>query len=130
MAKSIYDFEERTLEFSKRILKLARALPIHERNTVLVKQIVRSGTSVGANYREAGDALGDKDFLHRLRIARKESKETTYWLQLIQEENPDIARRCDTLVQESVELTKILSAMITSAKEKHKVQEEEEKKET
>src|SRR5690606_4513304 len=101
MEGTIFDFEERTLTFAKRILKMVRALPQKDSNRVFLRQIARSASSVGANYREAGDALGDKDFIHRLKIARKEAKETTYWIQLIQDENPGLASRCNMLLQES-----------------------------
>lgn len=114
----IFDFEQRTLIFAKRVLHMVNALPKNEVNRVLVRQIVRSASSVGANYREAGDALGDKDFVHRLKIARKEAKETTYWIELIQEQNSLLAKRCDHLRTESIECTKILSAMINTATKK------------
>jgi len=117
---TIYNFEERTFQFSKRIIALVEALDRHEINRVLISQCVRSGTSVGANYREANDALGDKDFLHRLKIARKESKETTYWLQLIQVYNRSIGNRMHNIIDESEQLTKILSSMIQKRERIHK----------
>ncbi len=107
-----YDLEARTLEFAKRILLLANALSNNNVNDVIIKQIVRSGTSVGANYREANDALGNKDFLYRLRISRKEAKETVYWLELLMENNPKIARRMNDLHDENIQLVKILSSII------------------
>jgi four helix bundle protein len=73
-----YDLEDRTLEFAKRILKMVRALPKNSINEYYSSQVVRSSGSIGANYREANDALGKKDFIHRIKISRKESKETTY----------------------------------------------------
>ncbi|OGH73383.1 MAG: hypothetical protein A3C90_02685 [Candidatus Magasanikbacteria bacterium RIFCSPHIGHO2_02_FULL_51_14] len=116
----MYNLEERTLEFSKRILRLAKALPKGEVNIILTRQFVRSGTSIGANYREANDALGDKDFLNRLRIARKEAKETTYWLELVKEHNPLMAHKMNDIIGESIELRKILSTMIINRVEKMK----------
>jgi len=107
-----YDLEERTLEFSKRILKMVRVLPRNSINEYYSSQIVRSSGSVGANYREANDALGKKDFVHRIKISRKESKETTYWIRLIMEYNSELASRMNNLLDESIELTKILSSII------------------
>ena len=68
------DLEERTTEFAKRIIRLCKELPKDRINNPLVGQIIRSSGSIGANYREANEALGKKDFAHRLRIARKEAK--------------------------------------------------------
>ena len=78
-----YDLEERTLEFAKEMIRLCKALPKDTINRELVSQLMRAGGSVGANYREANDALSKKDFLYRMRIARKEAKESHYWLQIV-----------------------------------------------
>lgn len=107
-----FDFEERTLEFSKRIVSMCKVLPKNVITTPIISQIIRSGTSVGANYREANDALGEKDFANRLKISRKEAKETTYWIDLLSEALPDYANRFILIREESVALTKILSTMI------------------
>ncbi len=85
-----------------------------------VDQIIRSSGSIGANYREANDALGDKDFKHRVKISRKESKETLHWLELIEEANPDLKERMKDLKQECSELRNILSAIIKSAERNKK----------
>ncbi len=118
--QKIYDLEERTLAFSKRIVFLANALSLNNVNDVIIKQIVRSGTSVGANYREANDALGNKDFLYRLRIARKEAKETVYWLELLIENNPELEKRMYDLHNENVQIVKILSRIISNTEKKQK----------
>ena len=75
------------------------------------KQLIKSSGSVGANYIEANEKLGDKDFLFRLKISRKEAKESRFWLRLLKEGNPDIVE-LDKLIQESDELRKVLSAII------------------
>jgi len=106
-----YDLEERTLEFAKQIIRLCKKLPNNTINLKLIDQIIRSAGSVGANYREANDALGKKDFLYRLRIARKEAKETIFWLKLIIEANKD-RENIDRLVKEGREIRNILSAII------------------
>lgn len=117
---TVYDLEERTLNFSKRILKMAQSLPKNEINNIFINQCVRSATSIGANYREANDSLGKKDFVHRLKIARKEAKETTYWIVLIIEQNPVFKLRIESLYIESIDLTKILSAIINKSEIKNK----------
>jgi four helix bundle protein len=88
MAEKIYDFEIRTTEFAKRIIRLCKAIPPNAINIILMSQIVGSSGYIGANYREANDSLGDKDFTHRLKIPRKEAKETMHWLELIEKANP------------------------------------------
>jgi len=107
-----FDLEERTLKFAKKIIRLCKGLPSNTVNFKLVDQLIRSSGSIGANYREANDALGKKDFLHRLRIARKEAKETIYWLKLLQEANPREKEKIDTLIEENIQLRNILSAII------------------
>lgn len=106
------NLEDRTTEFGKRVIRLCKALPKDSINYSLVSQIVRSSGSVGANYREANEAVGRKDFLHRLRIARKEAKETDHWLSLIEESNPEFGEKMKNLFQETKEIRNILSAII------------------
>ena len=77
-----YDLEERTTDFAKRVVHLCRELPKDSMNSRLIGQITGSAGSIGANYREANDALGKKDFVHRLKISRKEAKETIHWLEI------------------------------------------------
>jgi four helix bundle protein len=79
-----YDLEERTLGFAKEVIKLVNTLPKSLANIEIMKQLVRSSGSVGANYVEANKALGKKDFAMRVRICRKEAKESAYWLKLIE----------------------------------------------
>jgi len=112
------ELENRTTEFAKRIIRLCKELPKDRINNPLVNQIVRSAGSVGANYREANEALGKKDFAHRLRIARKEAKETQHWLELIEEANPEVSERMKSLFKETQEIRNILSAIIDKASAK------------
>jgi len=107
-----YDLEDRTLEFGKRAIRLAKALPKNTVNFKLVDQFVRSGTSMGANYREANETETKKDFKFRMRICRKEGKETIYRLYLIIEANPEFEKRIQPLVQETTELVKIFAAIL------------------
>ena len=113
----LFDLEERTLNFAKRIVRMCKALPNNTVNFKLIDQIIRSAGSVGANYREANDALGKKDFLMRMKITRKETKETLFWLELIIEANPNLKDRIRELLNESIELKKIFSAIITKSQQ-------------
>jgi four helix bundle protein len=81
--KKKYDLEERTAKFGEDVIKFACALPGTPVNRPLVSQIVRSGTSVGANYMEADGAESKKDFQHKIGICKKESKETMHWFRMI-----------------------------------------------
>ena len=110
-----FDLEKRTTEFAKRIIELCKALPRNSMNERLIGQIVGSAGSVGANYRETNDALGKKDFIHRMKISRKEAKETMHWLELIGVANPDFEKRMVALKQEAQELKNILSAVINKS---------------
>ena len=108
---STYDLESRTLAFATDVRKLCRQIDRTISNIEDMKQLIRSSGSVGANYIEANESLSKNDLAHRLRIARKEAKESRYWLQLIsvsERLEPSRAR----LFQESTELLKILSSII------------------
>lgn len=108
-----YDLEERTYEFAKRVRAFVKRLPRTICNIEDVKQVVRSSGSVGANYIEANEALSKKDFRMRIKISRKESKETRYWLRLLDiGDDGRLAEERDKLVQESTELMKILASIL------------------
>ncbi|MCY1463596.1 four helix bundle protein [compost metagenome] len=99
--------------FAKEYRIYIRTLPKTTSNIEDGKQLVRSSGSVGANYIEANEKLGDKDLLFRLKIARKEAKESKFWLRLLHELNPDQKTFSGSLLFEVEELRKILSAIIT-----------------
>jgi four helix bundle protein len=109
-----YDLEDRTLRFSKDVIQFVNELPKTIANIELCKQLVRSAGSIGANYIEANEALGKKDFVMRTRIARKEAKETRYWLELVECSEAQ-AQTQQELVQEATELLKILNAIISKS---------------
>lgn len=113
-----FDLEKRT-EFAKRVVRLCRSLPKDSINNRLSGQVVGSAGSVGANYREANDALGRKDFILRLKIARKEAKETMHWLEPVEEANQELKPRMEELKQEATELKNILSAIINKSVKKN-----------
>lgn len=108
-----YDLEDRTINFSKQIIDLVNELPKNQVNLQFTTQLIRSSSSIGANYREANDSLGKKDFYMRVRISRKEAKETRYWLELILHNNPSLEGVLNPLINESIELVKIFSAIIS-----------------
>lgn len=112
------DLNERTFKFSLRIIKFLQSLPNDNYNEVLGKQLLRSATSIGANYREANESLTKKDFIHCAVICKKETKETKYWLDLLFEINPLMQSRMLELQKETLELLKIFSTMIKNAKDK------------
>jgi len=116
ITNKIYNLEDRTLEFAKAVIRLANKLPKILVNIELIRQVCRSAASIGANYREANEALGKKDFIYRISISRKETKETTYWLELILEANPDFKPYVEPLLQESKELRNIFTSIINKSK--------------
>lgn len=107
-----FDLEERTTKFAKAVINLCKNLPRNPINDRLVSQEVGAAGSVGANYREANDALGKKDFVQRMKIARREAKESHHWLQLILEANEARGLEINPLIKEADELKKILSSII------------------
>lgn len=111
-----YDLEERTLEFAKGIIKLCKELPKNTINFKLIGQLIDASGSVGANYREANEKLSTKDFVYRMRIARKECKESTYWLELLKEANSDLKEEMKAFITESQELRNIFTAIINKSK--------------
>jgi four helix bundle protein len=111
-----YDLEERTLEFLKDVIRLCKKLPRDTVNIELVKQLIRAAGSVGANYREANESISKKDLNLRIRISRKEAKESHYWLQGLLEANLSFKSEIEPLIKESLELARIFSSIMTKTK--------------
>ncbi|MBI4654606.1 MAG: four helix bundle protein [Nitrospirae bacterium] len=111
-----YDLEDRTLKFAKRVINYVKVLPKTLPNIEVIKQLVRSAGSVGANYIEANEALSKKDFLMRIKICRKEAKESSYWLILSETTNEKDEIQKDLLLKEATELTKIFGAILEKSK--------------
>ncbi len=112
--KRIYDLEERAIRFSKDIEKFTASLPCSIANKEYTKQMIRSSGSVGANYIEANQSLGRKDFIMKARIAKREASESRYWLRLVNTgENPALESQRQILITEADELTRILGAIIS-----------------
>jgi four helix bundle protein len=108
-----YDLEERTALFAKCVRQFVKLLPRSISNAEDSKQLVRSSGSVGANYIEANDSLSKKDFIMRIKICRKEAKESRYWLKLLDVgEDRIVIQERDKLYQESTELMNIFGAIL------------------
>ncbi len=105
-----YPLEERTQRFIVSIIQFCKAIPYDVAIREIIRQVVRSGGSIGANYVESVEALSKKDYLLHLRIARKEARETEFWLSVISELIP--SAEVELLKDEARQLTKILSAII------------------
>lgn len=111
-----FDLETRTLEFSGRVRNFLKKLPKTQANIEDGKQLIRSSGSVGANYIEANEALSKKDFVYRIKICRKETKESRYWLKLLSiENNHSFDNDRGNLINECTELIKIFSSIIKKA---------------
>ena len=110
-----YDLEERTFGFARRAVRFCKQLPRTIIEGEIAKQLVRSTTSVGANYIEANEALSKKDFLMRIKICRKEAKESGYWFRLIEVNDRDLENEQDALIKESIELMRIFGSIITKS---------------
>jgi len=107
-----FDLEERTFQFARRTRAFVKTLIKTIGNVEDARQVIRSSGSVGANYIEANEALSKKDFVLRIKICRKEAKETRYWLRLIEALDASIAGERDSLVQEAQELMNIFGSIV------------------
>ena len=106
-----YDLEERTLNFAKEVIEFVKTLPRTIANAEITKQVIRSSGSVGANYIEGNESLSKKDFVMRIKICRKESKESSYWLKLAEVKNSGGEDQRGVLIEEATQLTKIFSSI-------------------
>jgi four helix bundle protein len=85
----IYDLEDRTKKFSKEIIDLLKSIELNSINQSIISQLVRSSTSIGANYHEANGAISTRDFFNKVAISRKEARETEYWIEILAEASPE-----------------------------------------
>ncbi len=113
--KKPYDLGERTKKFARNVREHIKNFPKTLANIEDMKQVIRSSGSVGANYIEAEESLSRKDFVMRIKICRKEAKESGYWLDLI-EAKDDSAKEKEALMKEALELTKIFGAIVEKSK--------------
>ena len=111
-----FDLEERTLLFAKKVRVFVSSLPKTVANLEDIKQLIRASGSVGANYIEANESLSKKDFYMRIKICRKEAKESGYWLRLVDVGTAQALKaERDALIQEAHELTCIFGAIVSKA---------------
>lgn len=111
-----YDLEDRTFEFARRVRAFVKALAHHVANVEDGKQLIRASGSVGANYIEANESLGKKDFKMHIKISRKEAKESAYWLRLVDVGDDGAMRNeQDALAQEARELMSIFGAILRNS---------------
>jgi len=110
-----YNLDKRTFEFAKQIIDYTKNLPKTIAGIEISKQLIRSSGSVGANYIEAEESLSRKDFVMRIKISKKEAKESRYWLKLSESNESQIDIK-DNLIQESLELMKIFGAIVEKCK--------------
>jgi four helix bundle protein len=116
-SKPVYDLEERTFQFAKDVRLFVKTLPRTIANIEDGRQLIKASGSVGANYREANESLSKRDFMMRIKICRKEAKESAYWLRLILETNNlKNADEAKDLMQEAIELKKIFSSILINSK--------------
>jgi len=117
--KKNYNLEERTAKFGEEIIKFVKEILNTPENIPLKKQLVNAGTSIGANYCEADEAESKKDFIHKIGICKKESRETKHWLRMIVVANPNLKEKARKLWKEAHECNLIFAAIIrTSYKRK------------
>jgi four helix bundle protein len=108
--------KEKSYLFALRIVKMCRFLTEEKREFILSKQVLRSGTSIGANIEEAGQGQSKSDFIHKLSISLKEAVETNYWLRLLRDSEYLSENQAESLLNDCRELEKLLTSSIKTAK--------------
>lgn len=109
-----YNLEERTSVFSEKVIEFCRKIKQDAITRPVIAQLVRSATSIGANYCEANNASSKKDFRNKIFICKKEAQETKYWIRLIAKSSPEIKEEARVLWQENQELTLIFQKIVNS----------------
>ena len=112
------DLKSRTRRFALRIMNLCEALPSTRAGEAIARQLVRSGTSVGANYRAACRARSNADFIAKMGIVEEECDESIYWMELLTESNLIDSRRLEDLMDEANQILAIVVASIRTAKQR------------
>lgn len=110
-----YDLEERTASFAEKLIELCKKAPKNVIVVPIISQLIRSGTSIGANYCEANGGSSKKDFRNKIFICKKEAKETQYWLRLLANAAAELKEECRVLWQEAKELTLIFSKIAANS---------------
>jgi four helix bundle protein len=110
-----YDLEERTAKFGEDIIEFAKELPKNIITIPIINQLIRAGTSIGANYCEAIGASSKKDFRNKIFICKKESQETKHWLRMITKAVPECREKAIKLWKEAQELTLIFNKIVSKS---------------
>ena len=114
-----YDLEERCAKFGEDVISFCKIINKNQITTPLINQIVKSSTSIGANYMEANQASSKRDFMNKIRIYQKESNETKHWTRMISVADEKYKEKCRELWKEAHELTLIFSKITRTCKEKN-----------
>ena len=118
LSNTTYDLEERTAKFGEEIIEFCKSIVQDAITRSIISQLVRSGTSIGANYMEANAASSRKDFRNKIFICKKEAQETKHWLRMLAKATPEKKEEVRKLWKETQELTMIFQKITTSLKEK------------
>ncbi len=118
MTNKKYDIYERIFKFVVGVIKIVRLVSKTEENRIIISQLLRSVTSMGANAQEADGVSSKKDFIHCFTVVRKEEKESIYWLRLLYEINSSIRKDLERLIKEGEEITAIISKIISNTRRK------------
>ncbi len=110
------DLRSRTRAFAIRVIRLAEALPVNRASDIVARQVIKSGTSIGANYREASRASSKRHFTTILEIVQREADETIYWLEIVVEAELLPRSRVEPLMKEANEILAMVTASILTAK--------------
>lgn len=113
-----YDIYDRIFRFVTSVIKTIKKLSKNDENKIIILQLIRSDTSMGANSEEADGASTSKDFMHCFTIVRKEGKETSFWLKLLSELNPTYKNDFDLLIKECHEIVLVVSKIISNSRKK------------
>lgn len=114
--EKVYDLEERTAIFAEKVIKLCKTIKNNLIISPIISQLVRSATSIGANYCEANGASSKRDFANKIHICKKESKETMYWLRILGTTDDASKEECKKLWKEVHELALIFGKIASSSK--------------
>ena len=114
-----YDLEERVEKFGEDVLGFVKTIKLDTINKPIIIQLVRSSTSIGANYMEANQASSKRDFANKIRISQKEANESKHWLRMLTRSNPEQAEKCRQFWQEAHELVLIFAKISRNSKEKN-----------
>lgn len=118
MPNDKYNLEERTARFGEEIIKFSKKIKKDVTSLPIISQLVRAGTSTGANYCEANEAESKKDFQHKIGICKKESRETKHWLRMIVVAQPELKDEARKLWQEAKELNLIFNSINNKLRDK------------